>query len=117
VRTAPVDRLIALALTVFATGAAAADFGTLFSTPQERARLDRLRRGEAAPEGAARLDPDRAGITGYVKRSDGRNTVWIDGIAVTLANPRAEPLLVPNSVRGYGDRDDPSLKIERRPAK
>lgn len=118
-RIAPVERLIALALAlvVLSTGAGASDFGTLFTTPQERARLDRLRRGEAAPDSASSVTPGRAGITGYVKRSDGRNTVWIDGIAVTLANPRAAPLLEPKSVRGYGDHDDGSLKIERRPPK
>jgi hypothetical protein len=72
----------------------AEDIGTLFTTPEERARLDRLRRGEstaaALPDGrAARHKPT---LTGYVQRSDGRNTVWIDGRPVALAGPGARPL-------------------------
>ena len=69
-------RLAALALALAALGAQAAELGTLFHTPQERERLDRLRRGE--PEVVVARRPP-ALITGIVKRSDGRNTVWIDG--------------------------------------
>ena len=58
-----------------------------------------------------------APITGFVKRSDGRNTVWIDGTPVPVANPKAAAILDPRSVRAYADRDDAALKIERKPAR
>jgi hypothetical protein len=104
---------IALVLALSAP-AAAIELGTLFHTPEERARLDRLRRGE--PLGTAQ--PAHAGappaLTGYVQRSDGRTTVWIDGIPVNVAAPRA-PRLEPKSVRAYSE--DPDVKVERKPAR
>ena len=71
--------------------AAADDLGTLFFTREERAALDRLRRGEPqAP--AARVA--RHSVTGFVRRSVGRNTVWIDGSPVPISDaaPEAIPL-------------------------
>jgi hypothetical protein len=95
--------VLALLLAAAAMDAAAAadDLGTLFNTPEERARLDKLRRGEptsaAAPaEGAA--SPRRRSVTGYVQRSDGRNTVWIDGRPVVIASPDGKSLLDPRIV-------------------
>lgn len=56
--------------------AAAEPLGRLFFSPEQRATLDRQRRGDASrpgPEGTAmRLD-------GIVARSGGRTTVWING--------------------------------------
>jgi hypothetical protein len=112
---ARVERALACLLLVAAAGAGAAELGTLFNTPEERERLDRLRRGETVDRALA---PARAReITGYVKRSDGRNTVWVDGVAVTVADPKSGAILDPRSVRAYADRDDAALKIERKPAR
>ena len=97
----------------FATlGAGAADFGTLLTTPQERERLERLRRGEPeAPAGAAvRSGPGY--VTGFVKRSDGRGTLWIDGVPTEVNAARASPLLEPGAVRaGSGES---RVRVERR---
>lgn len=112
-RTARVERALACLLLAAAAGAGAAELGTLFNTAEERNRLDRLRRGETADRalapGAARE------ITGYVKRSDGRGTVWVDGVPVTVASPKSAAILDPRSVRAYADRDDAALKVERKP--
>jgi len=111
-------RLIALLLLACAPAAPAAEIalGTLFHTPEERARLDRLRRGESEPERAP--EPGRSSaVTGFVKRSDGRHTVWIDGSPITVRGAQAGPILDPRSVRAYSDRQDDSLKIERKPAR
>ena len=114
-RTAGAERiLLALALACAAAGAGAAELGTLFHTPEERARLDSLRRGES-PERAAAGGGARE-VTGFVKRSDGRSTVWIDGVPMQVATPRAGALLDPRAVRGYAGREDPTLKIERKTA-
>jgi hypothetical protein len=116
VRIARVERLLACLWIALAAHAGAAELGTLFNTPQERARLDSLRRGDepghTALSGAATHE-----ITGFVRRSDGRNTVWVDGVAVTVASPAASPIFDPKSVRGYANRDNSALKIERRPAR
>jgi hypothetical protein len=101
-------------LALCAPAAAAQDLGTLFHTPQERARLDRLRRGEPveafAPQGSA-----PAAMTGFVQRSDGRATVWLDGRPVTVPAARA-PRLDPRWVRPGGD-DSEGPKVQRLPAR
>jgi hypothetical protein len=111
-RIARAELLIGLLLVATACAASPAELGALFSTPEERAQLDRLRRGEAPAQAAALSASPNAGITGYVKRSDGRSTVWIDGVGVSIANPKAAPMLDPKAVR-----DDSSIRIERRPPK
>lgn len=80
--------LALLAHAAIAAGAPPAELGTLFHTPEERARLDRLRRGEPSepPAGAAASAPRTPAVTGYVRRSDGRNTVWVDGTPVATRN-------------------------------
>lgn len=92
--TGRAERLFAaMLLALAATAAGGAELGTLFNTPQERERLDRLRRGEPEPAPAAEASVARPSgkpvVTGFVKRSDGRHTVWIDGTPVTVATPEA----------------------------
>lgn len=82
-----VRRALAIVLLAAAGPLPAAELGTLFHTPEERARLDRLRRGEP-PESVAgpAREPRTPAVTGYVRRSDGRNTVWVDGTPVATRN-------------------------------
>ena len=110
-------RRVALACACLAACAAgAAELGTLFTTAEERARLDRLRRGEPAASTAGTVPARTSVVTGYVKRSDGRNTVWIDGVPLALSRPADAALLDPRAV----DRPLPSdgvLRIERKAAR
>jgi hypothetical protein len=89
--------VLALALAVAATGEAA-ELGRLFLTPLERATLERLRAAPAPPV-AATAEPEAATepplpenlvldpletlppvtVNGFVARSDGAATVWING--------------------------------------
>jgi len=107
--------LVLAALLAGACGSAAraAELGTLFFTPAEREDLDRLRRGEPSEGAMAPMQGARA-ITGYVKRSDGRSTVWIDGRPVRLADPKAARLLDPRAVSAYARGAD-DVKVERKP--
>ncbi|MGH8580510.1 MAG: hypothetical protein ACREVK_10465 [Gammaproteobacteria bacterium] len=71
-----------------------AELGRLFTTPQERAALDELRREGpkpvAAPEkvappvtsepAPAAKPPQPITVNGLVRRSDGANTVWVNGV-------------------------------------
>lgn len=45
-----------------------------------------------------------------MRRSDGRNTVWINGVPVAVAGARAEALMDPQAVRRDEDR---AVRIER----
>ena len=103
--------LLALGLALFAGAAAAAELATLFHTPEERQRLDRLRRGEPTVHQAARSGTPA--VTGYVKRSDGRNTVWIDGTPVVVGAEAAAAL----ESRGRLAPAPGEVRIERRPAR
>ena len=115
-RAARVSRLAALVFCAGAGACAAASLGTLFHTPQERERLDRIRRGElvAAPEEAGAPQPARKReLTGYVKRSDGRGTAFIDGVPVPV-DAKGTPLLQPEKVPAYAGRTSDDLRIERK---
>jgi hypothetical protein len=111
-----VARALAALLLCLSAAASAADsaaLGTLFHSAEERARLDRMRRGEAEPA-AAPASGQASAVTGFVKRSDGRNTVWIDGSPVSVRGNQAAEVFDPRAVRAYTDRQDDALRIERR---
>lgn len=101
--------LAAAALAVFP--AAANDLGTLFHSPEERERLDKLRRGEATETAA--VPAGKREVTGFVRRSDGRGTVFINGVPVVVAAPSGTELFDPEQVRSPGRGE---VKIERAPA-
>lgn len=117
-RAGRISWLLAAALCAWAGVAAAAQpLETLFHTPQERERLDRLRRGEPVAAMPSAGEPVRGReITGYVKRSDGRGTAFIDGVPVPV-DPRGAALLEPGAVRAYADRPSDDLRIERKAAR
>jgi hypothetical protein len=108
--------LFVLLLAAGIARAAEPALGTLFFSAEERSRLDRLRRGESEPS-AAPVQGEGSAVTGFVKRSDGRHTVWIDGRAVSVRGPQAAEVLDPRAVRAYVDQGEESLKIERKPAR
>jgi uncharacterized membrane-anchored protein YhcB (DUF1043 family) len=114
----PVGKGLLAALLVLALPAMPADLGTLFHTAEERARLDALRRGEpATPSRHGHPLPSRRGPRSrkspdFVKRSDGRNTVWIDGRAITApSNARTAPLFDPRVVRDLEQNAPSDIKL------
>jgi hypothetical protein len=113
-RTARAERFLCVLACAWAMAAGAAQLDTLFHSPEERERLDKLRRGERvqAPQQAAAPARGRE-ITGYVKRSDGRGTAFIDGVPVPV-DRGATPLLKPGEVRAYAGRRSEDLRIERK---
>lgn len=102
------DAALALLFALAASAAQAQTLGTLFHTAEERARLERLRRGEA--EASHHAGPARPEVTGFVRRSDGSGTVWINGVPVAVKGGKGEALLDPEAVR-LGDAD--AVRIER----
>lgn len=75
--------LIALALSLAAPAARGEEFGRLFLTPEQRAALD-ARRKAKVPDKPAESPQAQAPVKrvdGYVQRSGGRSTVWVNGEA------------------------------------
>ncbi len=90
--------ITALALLVVTSAASAAELGRMFFTPSQRATLDNARKqniraeigndGEQQTTTAAPI-PQNVSVNGLIKRSDGKNTVWINNRAVTEHQPGA----------------------------
>jgi hypothetical protein len=84
----------ALVLAALLAGAAltaqAQELGRLFFTPQQRAALDARRKARVPdkPAAAAVASPVTR-VDGYVKRSRGPSTVWINGESVGESAPEA----------------------------
>ncbi|QID18794.1 hypothetical protein G3580_14895 [Nitrogeniibacter mangrovi] len=118
-------RPIALGLALLALGhnaLAQGPLGRLFFTPEEREAMDRNPTGAlAAPTKAAPRTLD-----GIVRRSDGKATVWIDGLPQPshLPSPDAAPveaddgrwlrLKVGESTETGHEAEAPRIRIERK---
>jgi hypothetical protein len=115
----------------------AQDVGRLFFTPEQRAALDARRKARVPDKPAAvpLIVSPTTRLDGYVRRSDGRSTVWVNGASVDDAAPqgdgrvsvgvgdsRARVQLKPGEVldRGSGEVTDvlgPSGEIRVRPGR
>ena len=70
--------------------AQAQELGRLFFTPQQRAELDARRKARVPDKPAATVVASpTTRVDGYVKRSGGPSTVWINGEALTESAPEA----------------------------
>ena len=79
---------------------AAQELGRLFFTPEQRDALD-ARRKARLPDAPIAAAPSRsARIDGYVMRSGGKSTVWVNGEALAEGSRSEE-------VRAFLRRDDP----------
>lgn len=83
----------------------AQELGTLFHTPKERELLERLRRGEKI-EATAILRPDPT-VTGFVKRSDGKSTVFLDKQPFTVDDADNNKLIEPGIVERFEPQPAP----------
>jgi hypothetical protein len=82
--------LIAL-LMVFSTASKAQDIGRLFFTPDQRSVLDARRRARVPDRPAATpvVASPTTRLDGFVRRSGGRSTVWVNGESLTESAPEA----------------------------
>ena len=75
--------------------------GRLFYSPQERQRLDDARRRGLLPSSKGELaDSQPSLLNGFVKRSDGKTSVWVDGAVRWDALGKNTAALVPTIVGG-----------------
>lgn len=83
------------------------DFGRLFNTPEERARIDSAGAGTALDPALAEAVSGPVRLDGIVRRNDGRTVIWVDGrpadaaSAHAAADGRHAVVVLPN-----GDRRD-----------
>lgn len=78
----------AIVLMLGAGTAAGAELGRLFFTPAQRATLDTMREKNIGKEAVSEKEPapplpQNVTLDGVVRRSDGKNTVWLNSRAVT----------------------------------
>ena len=94
-------RALAVLLLLVAAAAQADELGRLFFTPAERATLDARRRARVPdrPAAAVIISPVTR-IDGYVKRSEGPSTVWMNGESVLEGLPDAPRI---DATAGSGD--------------
>jgi hypothetical protein len=77
-----------LALPVLAIEPVNSDLDTLFYTPAQRADIIGVRQGQASGSLFGTVQQ----LTGIVRRSNGKSTVWINGKAQQEGNPKAPPI-------------------------
>ena len=75
--------------------------GTLFFSREQREKIDRARlRGEPIDEESILTLGGRSVINGFVKRSDGKATVWVDGEALSKVTLVIADMVQPSDVGG-----------------
>ena len=62
-----------------ASPASAQELGRLFFTPEQRAALDQRRAARLPDKPALAQESPTTRVDGFVARSSGRSTVWVDG--------------------------------------
>jgi hypothetical protein len=93
---------LAIALIAYSAALPAQQFGTLFHSAKERELLDRQRRGEKVEtDGRAVVEAREPVITGYVKRSDGKSTVFLDKRPYRTTSESIQRSLEPRIVERY----------------
>jgi hypothetical protein len=95
--------LVALALPL--APAQAQELGRLFFTPDQRAALDARRKARVPdkPTAVTVISPTTR-LDGYVKRSDGPSTVWVNGEGLLETSPEAPRI-------GATRRDDGRVSV------
>jgi hypothetical protein len=86
-------RVLLIAVLVAHAGAAAAqELGRLFFTPEQRDALDARRKARVPDKPAAQQAPasPTTRLDGYVKRSGGRSTVFVNGEPLTEGTAEAQ---------------------------
>jgi len=70
---------------------AAQDIGRVFFTPEQRAALDGRRRARVLdkPSAVPLVASPTTRLDGFVRRSDGRSTVWVNGEPLAESGPDA----------------------------
>ena len=88
--------IVLFALALAAAAAEAQELGRLFFTPEQRAALDARRRARLPDNSASITAVSVTRVDGFVKRSAGPSTIWINGEWTTENAPEAPRLAEPS---------------------
>ena len=81
--------LLLAALALPLAPAQAQELGRLFFTPEQRAALDARRKARVPDKPAAAVASPTTRLDGYVQRSSGPSTVWVNGEGQLETSPEA----------------------------
>ncbi|HZS69652.1 MAG TPA: hypothetical protein VFA72_21270 [Burkholderiales bacterium] len=84
-----------LALALAAAAAQAQELGRLFFTPEQRAALDARRKARVPDNPGSVAAAPVTRVDGFVKRSAGPSTIWINGEWTTESSPEAPRIIEP----------------------
>jgi len=87
--------IILLALLLAAASAQAEELGRLFFTPEQRAALDARRRAHIPDSPGSMVAAPVTRVDGFVKRSAGPSTIWINGEWTSESAPEAPRIAEP----------------------
>jgi hypothetical protein len=88
--------LLLTAILLLAGQAGAQEFGRLFFTPEQRAALDARRKARVPDKpAAATVASPTTRMDGFVRRSGGPSTVFVDGEPVTESRQPDSPRIAP----------------------
>jgi hypothetical protein len=96
--------------------AQAQEIGRLFFTPEQRAALDARRKARVPdkPAAAPIAASPTTRLDGYVRRSEGPSTVWVNGTTVDEATPGSDARVsVPLGEGGARARLKPGETLDR----
>ena len=108
--------VLLLAVTLLAPCAQAQEIGRLFFTPEQRDALDARRRARVPDKPAATpiVASPTTRLDGYVRRSEGPSTVWVNGASVDEATPGSDArVAVPVGDSGARVRLKPGETLDR----
>ena len=108
--------LVAAALLAAAVPAQSQEIGRLFFTPQQRAALDARRKARVPdkPAAAPAVASPTTRLDGYVRRSSGPSTVWVNGMQADEAAPGSDArVAVPLGDGGPRVRLKPGQTLDR----
>jgi len=92
--------LLGLALGAWVAAVHAQDLGRLFFTPEQRAALDERRKARVPDKPATVLvESPSTRLDGYVKRSRGKSTLFVNGEAIPEGASTESMVIVPDRTR------------------
>ena len=92
--------LLGVAFAACTAAAQAQELGRLFFTPEQRAALDERRKARIPDKPAAVIvEAPSTRLDGYVKRSDGKSTLFVNGEAIPEGAQTEGMSLVPDHAR------------------
>ncbi len=107
---------LAVLLVLPAAPCAAQELGRLFFTPEQRDALDARRKARVPDKpAAAEVAAPTLRLDGYVKRSGGRSTVWVNGESISEGTSAGSPRIDSGDSRVSVTVGDSPARVQLKP--